>query len=103
MSVTLQVIYPSADGTTFDFDYYMSTHMGIVGDCIGAHIAATFVTKGLAGGPDTPPGFHAIASIEFADQGALDAAMGKLGPALEDIPNFTNSQPQVLIGERLDG
>ncbi len=29
--------------------------------------------------------------------------MGKLGPALEDIPNFTNSQPQVLIGARLDG
>ena len=103
MSVTLQVIYPNADGTNFDYEYYMGAHMGIVGDCIGEHIQSTFVTKGLAGGPDTPPGYHAIASIEFADQAALDAAMGKLGPALEDIPNFTNSQPQVLIGERLDG
>lgn len=103
MSVTLQVIYPNADGTNFDYDYYMSTHMGIVGDCIGEHIQSTLVTKGIAGGPDTPPGYHAIASIVFADSAALDAAMGKLGPALEDIPNFTNASPQVLIGDRLDG
>ena len=103
MTVTLQVIYPNSEGTTFDYDYYMSTHMGIVGDCIGEHIDSTLVSKGIAGGPDTPPGYHAIASIIFADQGALDAAMGKLGPAIEDIPNFTNSQPDILIGERLDG
>ena len=103
MPVTLQVIYPNADGTSFDYGYYMGTHMGIVGDCIGEHIQSTLVSKGIAGGPETPPGYHAIASIVFADQGPLDAAMGKLGPALEDIPNFTNAQPQVLIGERLDG
>ncbi|MFC6638858.1 EthD family reductase [Sulfitobacter sp. JBTF-M27] len=103
MSATLQVIYPNADGTNFDYDYYMSTHMGIVGDCIGEHIQSTLVTKGVAGGPDTPPGYHAIASIVFADGAALDAAMGRLGPALEDIPNFTNAAPQVLIGNRLDG
>lgn len=105
MSTTLQVIYPVADGTSFDFDYYMNKHMGIVGDCIGEHIQSTLVTKGIAGGggPDTPPGYHAIASIVFADQATLDAALKKLGPALEDVPNFTNSTPQMLIGERMDG
>ncbi len=103
MSATLQVIYPAVDGTSFDYDYYMSKHMEIVGGCIGELIQSTLVTKGIAGGPDTPPGFHAIATIVFADNASLDAAMGKLGPALEDIPNFTNSQPQILVGERLDG
>ncbi len=103
MPVTLQVIYPNTDGTSFDYGYFMSTHMGIVGDCIGEHIQSTLVSKGIAGGPDTPPGYHAIASIVFANQEALDEAMGKLGPVLEDVPNYTNSQPQVLIGERLDG
>lgn len=103
MSVTLQVIYPNSAGTKFDYDYYMDAHMAIVGDCIGEHIESTLVTKGLAGGPDTPPGYHAIASIEFADKATLDAAMGKLGPALKDIQNFTNAQPQMLVGERLDG
>ena len=36
---------------------------------------------------------------EVEDQAAMDAAMSKLGPAIEDIPNFTNSQPEMLIGE----
>ncbi len=103
MPVTLQVIYPNTDGTCFDYGYFMSTHMEIVGDCIGEHIQSTLVSKGIAGGPDTPPGYHAIASIVFANQEALDEAMGKLGPVLEDVPNYTDSQPQVLIGERLDG
>ncbi len=103
MSVTLQVLYPVGEGTTFDFDYYMSKHMDIVGQNFGQHIESTLVTKGLAGGPDVPAGYHAIASIVFADQAALDAALANAGPALADIPNFTNSQPVMLIGQRLDG
>ena len=103
MSVTLQVIYPNTEGSNFDFGYYMGAHMGIVGECIGEHIQSTLVTQGIAGGPDTPPGYHAIASIVFADQSAMDAAMGKLGPVLEDVPIYTNCQPQMLIGARLDG
>ena len=57
------------------------------------------MTKGNAGGPVTPPGYHAIATILFADQATMDAALPKLGPAIEDIPNFTNVQPEMLIGE----
>lgn len=102
MSLTLQVLYPVSEGTTFDYDYYMSKHLEIVGQAFGQHIKSTLVTKGLAGGPDVPAGYHAIASIEFADQAALDAALAGAGPALEDIPNFTNSEPQMLIGQRLD-
>ena len=29
----------------------------------------------------------------------MDAAMQAAGPALDDIPNFTDVQPQILIGE----
>lgn len=99
MAVSLQVIYPISDGSTFDFDYYTSTHFDLVGEHIGEHIQSLLVTKGLAGGPDTPPGFHAIASIVFQDQDALNAAMQAAGPVLEDIPKFTNVQPQILIGD----
>lgn len=103
MSLTLQVLYPVSAGTTFDYDYCMTKHLDIVGQAFGQHIKSTLVTKGLAGGPDVPAGYHAIASIEFADQAGLDAALASAGPALADIPNFTNAQPQMLIGERLDG
>ena len=99
MPVTLQVTYPVKDDTNFDYDYYLSTHMALVGEHMGPHIDSTLVTKGLAGGPDTPPGAYAIATIVFADQAAMDAAMGAAGPVLADIPKFTNTQPEMLIGE----
>ncbi len=99
MSVSLQVIYPITDETTFDHDYYLSTHMALVGEHMGEHVESTVVTKGLAGGPDTPPSIHAVATIVFEDQAAMQAAMAKSGPVLADIPNFYNAQPTVLIGE----
>ena len=95
MPASLQVLYPVGKDTHFDHDYYANKHFVIVDDCAGEHIQSRVVTKGNASGPDTPPGYHAIATILFADQ----AAMSKLGPAIEDIPNFTNSQPEMLIGE----
>lgn len=99
MSVSLQVLYPTDNGTTFDHDYYATKHMEIVGQSLGPHIEKTLVTKGLAGGPDTPAGYHVIATIVFADQAALEAGLAAAGPAVEDIPNFFSGQPQMLIGE----
>ena len=99
MPVSLQVIYPATEGTKFDFDYYLGTHMDLVQTHMGPHIASTVVTKGLAGGPDTPPPFHAVATIVFADREAMNAAMRGSGALMADIPNFTDTKPQVLIGE----
>ncbi len=99
MTNSLQVLYPTDHGSTFDHDYYATKHMAIVGENIGQHIENTLVTKGLAGAPATPAGFHAVATITFADQRALDAAMAAIGPAVDDIPNFYSGQPQMLIGE----
>lgn len=99
MPVSLQVLYPTADDTTFDHDYYINTHMPIVDEHMGPHIDNVIVIKGLAGGPKTPAGFHAIATMIFKDQAAFDAAMGASKPTLSDIPNFYNGKPQVLIGE----
>ena len=101
MPVSLQVIYPVSDGSHFDYDYYTGTHMPMVGEVWGDLIDRLLVTRGIAGGPDVPPGYHAVASIVFLDGDALQAAMGRAGPLLEDIPNFTNAQPQMLVGEVL--
>ncbi len=101
MPVTLQVLYPVAEGTTFDHDYYATTHMGLVMEHMGPHLSSAQASKGLAGGPDTPAGYYAIATLAFADQAALDSAMEVAGPVLADIPNYYNAAPQMLIGEVL--
>ncbi|UYV35885.1 EthD family reductase [Rhodobacteraceae bacterium D3-12] len=99
MPVTLQVIYPFTEGTSFDMDYYLTTHMQIVQDHMGQHIKESFVTKGISGGPNTPPPYHAIATIVFPDQEAMNAAVAGSGALLKDIPNFTDVRPKTLIGE----
>ena len=99
MPIALQVIYPITDGSKFDFDYYTKTHIPMVRDIVGKFIQSNLITKGLASGPGTPPGFHLIATHVFADQQAFDGGMAVAGPVLADIANFTNVQPQMLISD----
>ena len=99
MSVTLTVLYPTTSGTGFDHGYYATTHMALVARHFGPHMVSASASKGVAGGPDTPPGFHAIATLLFDDQAKLDAALAAGGPVLADIPNYYDGAPQMLIGE----
>lgn len=93
------MIYPISDNSNFDVDYYQKTHIPMVDDHIGDHVQSIIVTSGLAGGPDQPPRYHAIATLTFANQSDMDTALAAAGPVLEDIPNFTNVAPDMLIGE----
>ena len=99
MPTSMQVIYPISDGTHFDMDYYLNTHMPIVAEHMGPHIQNTLVTKGLGSPGGNAPGFYAVASMVFENQDAFDAAMKVAGPVMADVPNFTNVRPEVLIGE----
>lgn len=101
MSATLQVIYPTDAGTKFDYDYYTDTHMKLVQEHMGEYLQSALVTKGLSGGPDQPAGFYAIATLVFADQDKLKAALRNGAPVVGDIPNFTDVQPQMLFGEEI--
>ncbi|SIS58995.1 conserved hypothetical protein [Roseivivax lentus] len=100
MPSTLQVIYPVAEGKSFDYDYYLSTHMDIVKEHMSPHYQAAHVTRGLAGGaPGAAPDYFAIATFTCADQDALQAMIGAAGPAIEDLANFTDCDVQMLVGE----
>lgn len=99
MALSLQVVYPVSEDTHFDMDYYLGTHMPLANSHMGDHLESVQVTKGVAGGPDAPPPFYAVATMTFADQAAFDAAMAAADPVVADIPNFTDTTPQMLIGE----
>jgi uncharacterized protein (TIGR02118 family) len=99
MANSVQVLYPNAEGTHFDHDYYTATHMKMVADAWGALTESVVVTRGVAGGPNVPPGYHAIATLVFKSAEAMKEGMGKAQHLLDDIPNFTNTTPQMLIGE----
>ncbi|RVQ66014.1 EthD family reductase [Croceicoccus ponticola] len=90
----LIVYYPRHEGCRFDRDYYLATHVPIVGDAwteagmTGAEIEWPF--------DDTQP-FACLIGIAFADQGAIDAALGSAATAgvLADVANFTDITPSL--------
>jgi len=102
MTISLQIVYPTDNGTTFNHDYYMNNHMPLISTGMGLHWQSVQVTKGLSGGPDTPAPFHAITTVLYKDQDALEASMALAGPAFEDVPNYFDAQPIVQIGEVLE-
>lgn len=104
MSVTLQVLYPASDSATFDYDYYTETHLPLIEEHWGALMETVEATRGLASGPNVPPAYLAIATVTFADMDSLDKAMSEHGgPVVDDVANFTNIRPQILIGELMIG
>ncbi|APG48377.1 EthD family reductase [Phaeobacter porticola] len=102
MSVSLQVIYPASAEAIFDYDYYENTHLPLVEEHWGELMETVEASRGIAGGPDVPAPYLLIATITFADMDTLDMAMGeKGGPIIDDVINFTNVQPQILVGQVL--
>lgn len=104
MAVTVQVAYPS-EGTRFDHAYYAATHMPLVMEHLGPKgLVSAAASRGVAGGaPGAAAPFHAIATLTWPDLDTLQAGMAEAGPVLEDIPNFTDARPLVMIGEVIGG
>lgn len=99
MSVSLRVMPPITDATTFEHDCRTRSRMALVGTDMGPHPASRLAARGLKDGPGTPPGLRAVATQVFSDQDAMDAATNVSGPAPADVPNFTPVTPTALVGE----
>ena len=92
--IKLTVLYPAAEGSTFDLDYYKDKHVAIVNRTLKP--TRFDIEKGIDGQP-----FMAIGHLYFDSMEALQAGMGSpdAGETMTDIPNFTNVQPQIQISE----
>jgi uncharacterized protein (TIGR02118 family) len=92
--ISVLILYPKSEGSSFDVDYYSSTHMPMFADalgdaCQGWGIVATH-------GDD----YHAVGWAMVESMEAFGAAMKERGGAvLADVPNYTNVQPKMLTGD----
>lgn len=99
MAGILIVSYPSADGATFDRDYYTGTHMPLVKEKWGP----LGLTDAVALFPDdSEPAAVAVAVLTFTDGAARDAAMSApvAAEVFGDVPNFTTIAP---VAQRMTG
>lgn len=98
----LTVCYPKTDDTTFDYAYWSGAHADLIRQHVGEGLTDVTLIKGTANpAPNAAPPFVAVALLRYGSKEAMDAALTRLGPVLDDIPSYTNVQPLALVGEVL--
>ena len=99
--VKVSVLYPNSDDCKFDMNYYLTKHMPMVKQKLGAALKSMAVEQGIAGGaPGAPATYVAMGHLYFDSVDAFQAAFGPHAPAiLADIPNYTNTQPTIQVSE----
>ena len=74
MPITVTVSYPNTSGSKFDMDYYLGTHLELVGKCWGDKLISARAIKGIATpDPDTPPPYQVVAILEVESLEVLQA------------------------------
>ena len=101
--IKLSVMYPKGEGKTFDMNYYLNTHIPLVGKLLGDAIKGATVEEGIAGGaPGTDASYAAMGNIYFESLESFQNSFGPNAPKiLADLPNFTNTEPTVQISKVL--
>jgi uncharacterized protein (TIGR02118 family) len=99
--ITVTVAYPAADAGTFDWEYYLSTHMPLVQAEMGSALVSFSSDRGVASlVPGEAAPYAAVTRMVFESLEALQAGMEKSGDKLlADIPNYTNVNPVFQISE----
>jgi uncharacterized protein (TIGR02118 family) len=99
--IKVGVFYPYSDGAKFDMNYYVTKHMPMVRQKLGAACKGVTVEQGVGGGaPGSPPAFVAMGHLLFDSADAFQAAFAPHAETImADIPNYTKIQPTIQISE----
>lgn len=97
--IRISALYPNAEGSRFDADYYVAKHTPFARGLLAPHgLDDIRTTLGVAGLDGAPPPFWVIAEMIFTSRDAFDAAMAACGAALfADIINYTDVSPVLQV------
>ena len=92
--ISIHILYPRTEDSTFDMAYYTATHMPMLADALGDACKGWGATAPKAGN------WAAIGWATVDSQAAFDAAMASHGAAImADVANYTNVAPELVIGD----
>lgn len=99
--IKISIMYPYAEGKTFNMEYYETKHVPMVAAFLGANLVKYTIEKGIASGiPNQPLPFMAIGSYYVKSLSVYQAAIGPNRAAIRaDFSNFTNIIPVILVSE----
>jgi uncharacterized protein (TIGR02118 family) len=99
--IKVSVMYPFAEGKTFNMEYYETKHMPMVAGFLGSNLVKYTIEKGLASGiPNQPLPYMAIGTFYVKSLDEYQAAITPNRDAIRaDFANYTNVAPVILVSE----
>lgn len=99
--IKITVMYPYAEGKTFNMEYYETKHMPMVAGFLGSNLVKYTIEKGLSSGiPNQPLPFMAIGTFYVKSLSEYQAAVALHRDAIRaDFVNYTNAAPVILVSE----
>ena len=99
--IKVSILYPYAEGKTFNMEYYETKHMPMVAAFLGSNLVKYTIEKGLASGiPNQPLPFMAIGTFYVKSLSDYQAAIGPhIADIRADFLNYTNISPVILVSE----
>jgi uncharacterized protein (TIGR02118 family) len=99
--IKVSFFYPNTEGSTFDFDYYSSTHLALSKQRLSPALKNISIDYGVSGiMPDSKPPFHAVGNLLFD---SIEEFYIALTPHIEelkgDVSNYTNVEAIIQISE----
>jgi uncharacterized protein (TIGR02118 family) len=91
------VLYPRKDGSTFDLDYYHSTHMPLVTKLWQKHGLKSYAITKLS--DDNP--YSVVATLDWESSESIGKALAdpSTKEVMDDITNFSSEKPTLLSGD----
>ena len=101
--IKISIMYPFAEGKTFNMEYYETKHMPMVAGLLGSNLVKYTIEKGVASGiPNQPLPYMAIGTFYVKSLDAYQAAVGPKRDAIRaDFVNYTNVVPVILVSEEV--
>jgi len=99
--IKISIMYPFAEGKTFNIEYYESKHMPMVAGFLGSNLVKYTIEKGVASGiPNQPLPYMAIGTFYVKSLSEYQAAIGpNIDKIRADFANYTNVAPVILVSE----
>lgn len=99
--IKVSIMYPFAEGKTFDMEYYEKKHMPMVAGYLGSNLVKYTIEKGMASGiPNQPLPYMAIGTFYVKNLSEYQAAIAPNRDAIRaDFVNYTNVAPLILVSE----
>ena len=98
--IKLSIFYPNVEGSKFDKDYYLNTHMPLSLRLQGDSIKGVQVEFGISGLPSTKPAYIAMCHFLYDSFEAFEASFMPHAEVLQgDIKNYTDVEAIIQFSE----